>query len=422
MMNEKLYLAIDVGTTKVCSLVARVSADAELEVVGTGVTPSQGMKKGLVVNLAEMQEAIRGSVEMASTFLEQDLPKVCVGVTGTHITNVHTSSALKNGRGENGMSISLKEVEQVVKQSHPKIQPDQELLHVIPQSFHVDNLQGVRNPVGLSGRRLVVESTAIVGEAGSLDNVVRAIEGAGLTVGSMVLEPLASAEAVLTGDEKEAGVVLVDVGGGTTDIAFFSEGVMCYAAVVPVAGFQFTNDLVVAYSLPYDVAEQIKLQEGHALPEQVDPDEWVEVPAYDEQTPHRIRRRDLCNTLNDRAGELLRLVLLKIREAGLAKVPPGGVVFTGGATNLPGWEELARQIIPGPIRTAAPRDLLGLSEELQNPTYSTSVGILLWGIRHPMEQEAYGNRNGNRPLKKGRRWLRWLAKFIGPQDLKLRRV
>ena len=421
-MNEKLYLAIDVGTTKVCSLLARVSPGAELEVIGTGVTPSLGMKKGLVVDLEEMQQAIRASVEMASQSLEQELPKACVGVTGMHISSVHTSSVLKNGRGENGTSISLKEVAMVVKQSHPKVQPEQELLHVIPQSFRVDNLQGIRNPVGLSGHRLTVESHAIIGEAASLDNVVRALEGTGLTVGSMVLEPLASAEAVLTGDEKEAGVVLVDIGGGTTDIALFSEGAMCYAAVVPVAGFQFTNDLVVAYSLPYDVAEQAKLQGGHALPEQVEIDEWVEVPAYGEETPHHIRRRDLCHTLNDRAVELLRLVLLKVREAGLAKIPPAGVVFTGGATNLPGWEELARQIIPGPIRTAAPRDLLGLSVDLQNPTYSTSVGILLWGIRHPVEQEAYGSRNANRPFKKGRRWLRWLAKFIGPQDLKLRRV
>ena len=318
-MNENLYLAIDVGTTKVCTLVARVSPEGELEVVGTGVTLSQGMKKGLVVGLGEMREAIRGSAEMASCNLDLELPKACVGVTGTHISSIHTTAMIHNGRGEDGTTISLKETQAVVKKSHPKVTQEQELLHVIPQTFHVDSLQGVRNPVGLSGHRLRVESHAIIGEAASMDNVVRAVEGAGVSVGSMILEPLASAEAVLTGDEKEMGVVLVDIGGGTTDIAIFSEGVMCYTAVVPVAGFQFTNDLVVAYGVPYEVAEQAKLEAGHAIPDALEPDDWVEFPSYEEELPHRIRRREFCRTLNDRGMELLRLVLLKISEAGFEK-------------------------------------------------------------------------------------------------------
>ena len=414
MMNDKLYMAIDVGTTKVCTLIARVSPDAELEVVGTGVAPSRGMKKGLVVDLGAMQESVRDSMKMASWDLDRELPKACVGVTGTHIVSEHSSSSLNNGHGD--QTISLREKEQVIKQSHPKVAHDQELLHVIPQSYHVDDLQGIRNPVGLSGKKLIVESHAIIGEAASMDNVVRAVEGADISVGSMVLEPLASAEAVLTGDEKEMGVVLVDIGGGTTDIAIFSDGVMCNTSVLPVGGFQFTNDLVIAYGIPYHIAEDAKLQGGHALPDEVDAEEWVEVEGYDEGTPYRIRRRELCGRLSDRASELLRLILLKVREAGLETMPPAGVVFTGGASNLPGWLELAGEFIPGPIRIAAPTGLLGLPEDLQSPTYSTSVGILLWGIRHPVEQESYGRQRRNESFKKGRHWLRWLSKFIGTKN------
>ena len=416
MMNDKLYMAIDVGTTKVCTLIARVSADAELEVVGTGVAPSRGMKKGLVVNLGEMQESVRNSMELASGTLDGELPKACVGVTGTHISSEHSSASLNNGHGS--LSISVKEKEQVIKLSQPKIAHEQELLHLIPQSYHVDGVQGIRNPVGLSGRKLVVESHAIIGEAASLDNVVRAVEGANISVGSMVLEPLASAEAVLTGDEKEMGVVLVDIGGGTTDIAIFSDGVMCNTSVLPVGGFQFTNDLVITYGIPYHIAENAKLQGGHALPDEVDAEDWVEVEGSDGGTPYRIRRRELCGTLSDRASELLRLILLKVREAGLEKMPPAGMVFTGGASTLPGWLELAREHIPGPVRIAAPTDLLGLPKELQSPTYSTSVGILLWGIRHPVEQNSYRHQRQRQDesFKKGRLWLRWLAKFIGTKQ------
>jgi len=359
-----------------------------------------------------MKEAVASSVEMASGFLDDNLPKACVGVTGVHISSTHTTASLTNGK-EDGGTISVREVEQLIKQSRPKVSTDQELLHVIPQSYHVDNLQGVRNPVGLSGKKLAVESHAVVGEVASLDNVARAVEGAGLSVGSMVLESLASAEAVLSGDEKQLGVLLVDIGGGTTDIALFSEGVMAYTAVIPVAGFQFTNDLVVSCGVPYSVAEEAKLKAGHALPDMVDQDEMVEVVGAEDGLTYRIRRRELCRTLHDRAAELLHLVLLKVREAGMAKIPPGGVVFTGGAANLVGFETLAQEILPGPVRITPPRDILGLPEALRSPTYSTSVGILLWGIRHPVEQDAYDYRNRNKPFGKGRRWLRWISKFIG---------
>ena len=415
MMNGNLYMAIDVGTTKVCTLIAQIAPSGELEIVGTGVEPSFGMRKGLVVDLEEMKQAVGESVAKASKSLDRDLPGACIGVTGSHILSSQSTGALNNLNGSDHKVISRKELELVVKRSYPKVAPEQELLHVIPQSYDVDSLQGVRNPAGLKGHQLTVRSHAVIGEAASLDNVVRAVEGAGLTVKSMVLEPLASAEAVLSAEEKETGVILADIGGGTTDVAIFTNGVMAYTAVIPVGGYQFTNDLVISLGIPYESAEVAKLQYGHAFPESIDPDEMIEIPGYEDEAPHLVRRRDLCRTLNDRGAELLRLILLKVRESGLEVMPPAGVVFTGGGANLPQWEDLAREEIPGPVRIANPKDILGLPEDLKSPTYSTSVGILLWGIHHPTEQRAYRLKNGRGPFWKGRRWLRWIAQFMGPR-------
>ena len=413
MNSGNLYMAIDVGTTKVCTLIAQVSPDGELEIVGTGVEPSRGMRKGLVVDIEEMKTAVKDSVEQASYGLERDLPGACIGVTGAHIFSVHTSGKLNNLNGDPTKAITRSEMDLVVKQSYPTVGSRQELLHVIPQNYTVDNVDGVRNPVGLKGHQLTVESHAVVGEAASLENVVRAVEGAGLQVNSMVLEPLASAEAVLSAEEQETGVVLVDIGGGTSDMAIFMGGVMAQTAVIPVGGFQFTNDLVVSLGIPYQEAEKAKLAHGHAIPDRVDRDETIEIKGYDGEWPHLVRASDLSRTLSDRTDELLRLVLIKLRESGLRVIPPAGVVFTGGGANIPGLEEMAKDMMSGSVRIAKPKDILGLPDTLKSPTYSTSIGILLWGIHHPTEQLAYRRTNGNGSSGKGRRWLHWLARFIG---------
>ncbi len=410
MNSGNLYMAIDVGTTKVCTLIAQVSPEGELEIVGTGVEPSRGMRKGLVVDIEEMQTAVKASVGQASAGLERDLPGACIGVTGAHIFSVHTSGKLNNLNGDPTKTITRSEMELVIKQSHPTVASGQELLHVIPQNYTVDNVDGVRNPVGLKGHQLVVESHAVVGEATSLENVVHAVEGAGLQVRSMVLEPLASAEAVLSAEEQETGVVLVDIGGGTSDMAIFMGGVMAQTSVIPVGGFQFTNDLVMSLGIPYKEAEKAKVAHGHAIPDMVDLDETIETKGYDGES-HQVHARDLSRTLNDRTDELLRLVLIKLKESGLRVMPPAGIVFTGGGANIPGLQEMAKDMMPGPVRIAHPKDILGLPDTLKSPTYSTSIGILLWGIHHPTEQLAYRRTNGNSSSGKG--WLRWLARFIG---------
>lgn len=419
LIHGNLYVAIDVGTTKVCTLICQVSPAGELEVVGTGVEESYGMSKGLVVNLEDIKVAIKNSMAKAMNGKEMQAPGICVGVTGSHIVSLRTTGTINDLNGSRERSITRRAMQQALRLSYPKVSSHQELLHVIPQSYTVDSIQGVRNPTGLRGDVLTVESHAIVGEAASLDNVVRAVEQSGFAVKAMVLEPLASAEAVLTADEREIGVVLVDIGGGTSDVAVFKNGVMAYTAVIPVGGFQFTNDLVVALGVPYKEAEEAKLRYGDVLFDKFDFRETIEIPGYETEGPHIVRRREFCQLLHDRGSELLRLVLHKLRQAGFDTVPPGGIVFTGGGSNIPGWEELAREYVRTPIRLAPPRDILGLPEELKSPTYSTSVGILLWGIHHPAEQHDYtsdnGDDRGRRSFKRGRGWLRRLAGFLIPQ-------
>ena len=413
MFTGNLYMAIDVGTTKVCTLVAQVAPSGELEIVGTGVVPSRGMRKGLAVHIDELAKSIRASVEDAGEDVDRDLPGACIGVTGGHISSLHTTATLNNINGSEHRVITHKEMNLVLKHSYPKLASGQELLHVIPTLYTVDSLHGVRNPSGLKGHQLTVEAHAVVGEASSLENVARAVEHTGLTIKSMVLEPLASAEAVLSAEEKEVGVILIDIGGGTTDVAVFKDGVMVHTAVIPVAGYQFTNDVAIALGVPYESAEIAKLQHGHAVPEMVDAHETVEIRGQRDEMPHLVRRRDLSRILNERALELLRLVLLKVRDGGLDTMPPGGLVFTGGGANLEGWTDLAREVVSGPARIAVPKDIPGLPDELKSPTYSTSVGILLWGIHHPTEQQAYPNKAGKGLFSKGRWWLHRLGQFIG---------
>ena len=415
------YVSVDVGTTKVCTLVAQILATGEVEIIGAGKSKSRGMKKGLVVDIEAMTAAVRESIADATLNLDIEIPPVCIGVTGSHIVSVTTTgkSSIMDGKSEK--VVSVKDMDAAVDNSRPKVENGQELLHVIPISYSLDGTSGIRNPSGLKGNSLSVKTHSVVGEITSLDNIVQSVENTGLKMGGMVLEPLASAESVLSAEEREIGTILVDIGGGTSDLAFFKNGKMVYTAVIPVGGFNFTNDIAVTLGIPYETAEELKINYGRtmAIPDDSDIDfnEQIEVSINGLEEKKIITKGDICRLLNDRASELLRFVLLKINEAGLDAMPAGGIVFTGGGANLIGWEELNHEYIPGNVRIAAPRDILGLPETLKSPTYSTSVGILLWGINHPVEQVNYG---GHQPQKKktfskGRKWLSWLTQFISPK-------
>ena len=395
MARETFYTAIDVGTTKVCTIIAKIGPEGELKVLGTGIVPSQGIQKGRVERIAETQEAVRASLEEAQRYLGRGVSWTYLGVTGNHISCLNTTGT-RSGSGENG-AISSQDVQQLIQSSYPNVADGKEVLHVIPMSYVVDGLTGVRNPVGLHAGEVQVESHVVLGDAPILKNLVKAVEGCKLSVRSLVLQPLAAAEAVLTEDEREIGAVLVDIGGGTTDVIIFKTGSPWYTAIIPVGGNQLTTDLSVALGIPSYIAEELKIKWGHAMPDAVAPDEEVQLPSFQGQPRRTLRRRSMCIPLHERLTETLKLVLLRVRQAGLRQLPPSGLVITGGTAEIPGLQELVESATGAPVRIAYPRGILGLPAELRKPAFSTSVGILLWGIKHQGEKRPY--RNGERTLR-----------------------
>jgi cell division protein FtsA len=396
MAKEVFYTAIDVGTNKVCTIVATIGAEGDLKVLGIGIVPSQGVQKGRVESIPEAQEAVKASLAEAQRYLGRGIPWAYVGITGSHISCLNTTSAL-SGRGNE--AVSSEDVAQLIQSSYPEVDESREVLHVIPMSYVVDGLAGVRNPVNLSADKVQVECHVVLGEASILRNVVRALEGCKLEVRSLVHQPMAAAEAVLTEDEREMGVMLVDIGGGTTDIIVFKTGSPWYTAVLPVGGNQFTRDLSVALGVPFHMAEQLKTKHGHAILDSLAIDEEVNLPGFQGQPAKVVKRRDLCEPINERAMELIKLVVGKVHEAGLRQLPPGGLVLTGGAAELSGLRDLAKKATGVPVRVGYPQGILGLPAQLRKPAYSASVGTLLWGIKHQGVKRIY--KNGNKTLGEG---------------------
>lgn len=394
MDKETFYTAVDLGTTKVCTIIARIGPEGELKVLGTGIVPSQGIQKGRVESIPETQDAVKASLQEAQRYLGHGVSWTYLGVTGNHISCVNTTSVLR-GSGEEG-AISSQDIDHLIQSSFPEVDEGKEVLHVIPISYSVDGLTGVRNPVGLHADKVQVESHVLLGDGPVLKNLVRAVEGCKLSVRSLVLQPLASAEAVLTEDEREMGAVLVDIGGGTTDIVIFKGGSPWYTSVIPVGGAQLTRDLSVALGVPFYIAEELKIKWGHALPDAVPVSAEVQVPGFQGQPRRAVSRRSMSIPLHERLNETLKLVLLRVRQAGLRQLPPGGLVITGGAAELPGLVELAEKATGSHARLAYPTGILGLPSQLKKPAFSTSVGTLLWGIKHQGEKRPY--RNGNKTL------------------------
>ena len=389
MAREMFYTAIDLGTTKVCTIIARVGQEGDLRILGTGIVPSQGVIKGRVECIAETREAVKASLDEAQRYMSRRISSAYLGITGDHISCINTKRDLNGERGER--AISSRDLQQLVESSYPLLYDGKEVLHVIPISYEVDGLMGVRNPVGLYADKVQVDSHVVLGEVPALKNLMKAVEGCKVSVRSMVLQSLAAAEAVLTEGEREMGVVLVDMGGGTTDVAIFRTGSPWYTSVIPVGSNQLTRDLAVAMGISFYAAEELKIRWGHALPSGLERDEEVDVPGFQGE-PHRTEsRRTICQPFYDRLTETLKLVLLRVRQAGLRQMPPGGVVLTGGATEMPGLKELALKVMGGPARIASPRGVVALPSQLQKPAFSASVGTLFWGIKHQGERRHYKN-------------------------------
>ena len=394
MASDAFYTAVDLGNSKIATIVARVGAEGELKVLGTGLVPSQGMRKGRIERIDELRVAVRSSLEEAQRYLGRGVTsRVYVGVSGTHLSCLNTKDVVQNPGNVKDISSHL--LNQLIRSSIPDVRQNQEALHIIPIGYEVDGVSGIRNPVGLQAEQVHVEAHVVLGEAAALKNTVNAVEASRVTVQSLVMQSLASAEATLTGDERETGVVFVDIGAGTSDLIIYREGSPWYSAVIPMGGDQMTKDLSVALGTTVYLAEEIKVKWGHAIPDSVAGDDEVVIPSYQGQPRRVVPRRDISEPLQDRAVDILKQILLKARQAGLREFPPGGLVLTGGCAELPGFRDLAQKILGGPVRIAYPRGIAGLPVSLQKPTYSAGIGLLLWGIKHQGERRPY--RRGERP-------------------------
>ena len=376
-MKRTTLASIDVGTTKVCTTIADVTSDGGIRVVGVGVTPSHGLHKGLVVNINEAGESIRESVRKAQQASATRIESAYVGVTGRHVSSLNNRGVVAITR--NDRLVRPDDLRRVLECARSvKVPNDRKLLHVIPRGYAVDGQVGVKNPVGMHGFRLDVETHIITAATTSVQNLVKCIRGIGIDIDDLILEPLASSEAVLTEDEKQVGVILADIGGGTTDIAVFKEGSIWHTAILPVAGYQLTRDVAIGLGLPFDVAEEMKKKYGSVMPVY---ESKVETNPAISQDGHGVSYQDLCDIIRARMEEIMRLILLEMPRAEYETLVPAGLVLTGGSSNLSGIEALGRDVLRLPVRVGVPTNMYGITDSLRDPAYATSVGLLLWGAR-----------------------------------------
>lgn len=371
---KNLIVGLDVGTSKVVAVVAEVLPDGHHEVIGLGQAESKGLKKGVVVNIEATVETIKRALEEAELMADCNIKNVYTGIAGSHIRSFNSSGmvAIKD------KEVTSADVARVIETAKAvNITTDQQLLHTVPQEFIVDNQEDVREPIGMSGIRLEVKVHIVTGAVSAVQNIVKCVRRCGLEVADLILQPMASAEAVLTTDEKELGVVLVDIGGGTTDIAVFTEGAIRHTAVIPIAGDQITSDIAMALRTPTVEAEEIKLRYGIAKQILANPEETIEVPGLGDRSARQLSRQSLAAVIEPRVEELFALVQQVVRESGYEDVLSSGIVLTGGSALMPGMQELAEDVLLKQARVGIPAYSGQLSDVVRSPRYSTVLGLLL---------------------------------------------
>jgi len=383
----ELVVGIDVGTTKICTLVGEVRAD-DIHIIGVGVEPSRGMKKGVVNDVTELTARISASVHKAERSSAYEIGRAFVSVAGAHIDS-------RNSRGVAGISgtrgVQIADLERAMESARAIALPhNREVLHIIPRSYSLDGQDGIRSPLGMHGFRLEVEAHIVTAASSSLQNLEKCIEGAGVYVDRFILNPLASGEVVLTDSEREMGVLVIDIGGGTTDLAVFIDGTVWHTAVISVGGWHVTNDIAQGLHLPYEIAESVKLEYGHADPTAIDPDEIFVVQPFGEEHMSRVQRADLAGIIHPRLEELFQLVQKEIKYSAYDGLLSAGAVITGGSAQLPGLKKVASDVLKMPVRIAQPERLSGMADQLRSPSYSTSVGLLRLGLIMEREDERRG--------------------------------
>ena len=410
-MRDTFYTAIDIGTSKVTALVSRVGSEGDLKIFGTGVVPSEGILRGRVENVEDVRGSVQAAMDEARRYIGGTGPiGVYVSVSGSHITSVNRREVLDNQATSEDISPQM--LDTMIRGSFPKVEAGQQVLHVIPMGYTVDGLSGVRNPLGLAGKNIEVDSHVVLGDAVVLQNTIKAVETKGVSVRSMVLQGIASAEATLTGDEREMGVMLLDIGAGTTDVVLYRHGAPWFSYVLPVGGDSLTRDLAAALGSPFHVAEDIKVSHGTVYPDAVSDNDEVEIPEMQQHWQRPIPRKALAEPLNERMVEILKMALTRVKQAGLQEWPIGGIVLTGGGSQMVGLPELVQETVGGPVRVGYPYGISGLPTELRQPTFSGAVGLLLWGIKH---QDNIQEMSNGAKETKTRRW-----RFRAPSRRKAR--
>lgn len=388
-----LITGLDVGTTKICAVIVELTPHGGPNIIGVGTSPSRGLRKGVVVNIDSTVEAIRKAVGEAEAMAGVEVESVFAGVAGGHIRGINSRGVVAvSGKGK---EVSLADVERALEAARAiNLPPDREIIHVLPQTFVVDDQDGVKEPIGMSGVRLEVEVHIVTGAVTSVQNVVRSVNRAGLAVQDIVLQPLASAEAILSADEKELGILLVDLGGGTTDVALFRDGAIWYTGVLALGGDHITNDIAVGLRTPTAEAEQLKKRDGCALTALVREEETVEVPSVGGRKPRVLSRQVLSEIVQPRVKEIFTLVARELARAGLQDAATTGVVVTGGTSLLEGVPELAERVFDLPVRLGIPEGVGGLAEVVKSPIYATGVGLALYGARQGSVNRLDGSDGG----------------------------
>ncbi|MCP4491067.1 MAG: cell division protein FtsA [Gammaproteobacteria bacterium] len=384
--TNNLIVGLDIGTSKVVAIVGEATVEGGIDIIGIGTQPSRGLKKGVVVNIESTVQSIQRAVEEAELMAGCQIRSVYAGIAGSHIRSINSHGIVAIKEKE----VTAADVARVIDAAKAVAIPaDQRILHVLPQEFVIDNSEGIRDPISMSGVRLEAKVHLVTGAMSSAQNIIKCVRRCGLEVDDIILEQLASSAAVLTEDEKELGVCLVDIGGGTTDIAVFSDGAIRHTAVIPIAGDQVTNDIAVALRTPTQYANDLKIKYACALRQLAADDETIEVPSVGDREPRRLARQTLAEVVEPRYEELLSLVQAELRRSGFEEICAAGVVLTGGSAKMEGAIELAEEIFHMPVRLGYPQHVSGLVDVVRNPIHSTGVGLLLFGNKQQSGLSSY---------------------------------
>jgi len=409
MARERIVVGIDVGTTKVCTLIAAVSPEDQLEIIGAGITPSRGMRRGVVVDVDAAVQAISASVQKAEQQSGYKIMSAFVGISGAHISSTNSHGVVAVRRTDN--VITEDDIERALEAAKVVNLPhDREVIHVVPRHFVIDGQEGINNPSGMLGRRLEVETTVVTGTQTAIHNLSNCIERVGVGIDALVVQPLAAGEAVLTTAEKDMGVALVDLGGGTTDAGVFIDGSISYIAAVPVGGNHISNDIAVGLRTPFLAADEIKIRHGYAISEAIEEDRVIDIASYDAGDGDPISRRELAQIIEARLEETFELVRESLERGGFEVGRsgrdggiPGGIVLVGGTAQLQGIRRLAAEVFNTSVRIGTPTGMFGLVESISNPAYAASVGLLKWGLS---QSDEYGGPVGDGVVSRLKEWLR----------------